>query len=75
MSLGTLELDDDRVYCEVALCHQLGIRPSALYAARKRGELRSFKVGRKRLYRGSWLRAWIEAGTAHEPEGQAVAAC
>jgi hypothetical protein len=70
---GTLEIEDARLYSEAALCHALGIRPNVLAEARAAGGLRSFKAGRRRLYKGAWILQWIES--AGEPRESEAATC
>lgn len=67
---GTICLERDRLYSEPVVCQLLGVRPPTLAEARESGSLRWSKVGRRRLYRGDWLMAWIERSAG---EREAVA--
>lgn len=70
---GTIALDDDRLYFEPTVCHILGVTSAVLADARTDGRLRASKVGRRRLYKGAWLKEWIEA--SGEPQALEAAAC
>ncbi len=40
-------------------CHITGVQKDTIYRAINRGELRSLKIGRRRLIRMDSLKAWI----------------
>jgi len=54
-----LEIDPEVYYDEDAL-RVAGLDGDALASARKAGELRSKEVGRRVIYKGEWLRAWLD---------------
>ncbi len=53
-------IDPDTVYTDGAIVLALGVTHSALATARRSGELRYAKSGRKIVYRGRWLLNWLE---------------
>lgn len=69
--LEVFTIDDAAVYRDRDLMMGLGVSPSAIDGARKRGELRSRKIGCKTVYLGRWVRDWIERSATPEPEGVA----
>jgi hypothetical protein len=54
-----LTIDPNDIYDEGAVVLTLGIPSSTLARARRRGELRSSRRGRRTYYLGRWLREWL----------------
>lgn len=54
----------DGVYDDGALVLGLGVTHAALVQARRDGELRYTKKGRRVLYLGRWIIAWLEGSNA-----------
>lgn len=58
---ATVKIDPDGFYTDRAL-DLMGISATALAQARKSGELKHRRVGRRgrALYRGSWVLSWLD---------------
>ncbi len=56
----TLKIDPDALYDDGTLVLALGLTFKVLAAARRAGRLRYTRQGRRVLYLGSWLLAWLE---------------
>lgn len=54
-------IDAAAVYDDAALQTSLGIGGETLHAARKAGQLRFTRKGRRILYLGQWILNWLEA--------------
>ncbi len=65
----TFRLDSNAVYDDGALVLGLGLTHATLANARRRGELRYARKGRRVLYLGRWVGDWLERDQA----GQGVA--
>ena len=59
--LQPIHIEPDAVYDDGAVVQALGITFVALTRARRDGRLRHTRQGRRILYRGSWLLAWLDA--------------
>ena len=55
-----MRIDTEAVYDDGDLVLGLGLTHAALLAARKSGALRYARVGQRTLYRGEWLKEWLE---------------
>ncbi len=63
---GELHILTDAFYAEDLIRRSLGLNASMLAKARKAGELKYAKRGKRVLYRGDWLRDWLEADAADD---------
>ncbi len=61
VALRPVVLLSDAVYDDGEVRLLLGVTERALRTARARDGLRSTRLGRRRLYRGAWLLAWLES--------------
>lgn len=57
----TFKIDPDALYDDGSLVLRLGLTCRALAAARRAGRLKHTKQGRRVLYRGAWLLAWLDS--------------
>lgn len=64
MTQGFL-IEADAVYDNPALQAILGMGPDALSAARKHGDLRFTRKGRRIFYLGQWILDWLEGDAQH----------
>lgn len=48
-------------YTVESLAAATGVPRSSIYAAMTAGELRSFKIGRRRMFRAEAVRAWLDS--------------
>jgi hypothetical protein len=51
----------DALYDDSLFCLQLGLSIDSVVKGRRSGLLRFARVGKRTLYRGDWVMAWIEA--------------
>ena len=54
-------IDSEALYDDGALRQSLGLTPATLAAARRSGALRFTRMGKRTLYRGEWILAWLES--------------
>ena len=54
-------LDPRGVYDDGTLHVYLGLSPASLADARRRGELRHTRKGKRIIYLGQWILDWLEA--------------
>jgi hypothetical protein len=73
-------IDPNAVYDDGALRLTLGLTSSAMAAARRAGTLRFTRQGKRILYKGGWILAWLESDAAppttkpgHAAPGRGVA--
>jgi hypothetical protein len=59
------EIEPAAIYDEASARLILGLSERALAPARRRGQLQSTRIGRRRFYRGAWLLGWL-GGEADE---------
>jgi hypothetical protein len=59
--LTASRIDPLAVYDDGALRHELGLSSASLSRARRAGHLRYSRQGRRVIYLGSWLLAWLES--------------
>ena len=57
-------IEPNGLYDDGALHQALGLTSATLAKARKSGALRHSRLGNRTLYRGSWILAWLESGSA-----------
>ena len=62
------KVDPDAIYDDAALALGLGVTQSTLARARRTGELRSTRKGRRVLYRGEWIIAWLEGNATQRQQ-------
>ena len=69
-----VRIDPESFYDDGSLRQALGLTPATLAAARRAGSLRYTRTGKRILYKGSWISAWLEtaAATASEPRHEAA---
>jgi hypothetical protein len=61
-----VRIEPDSIYDDGSLRQALGLTPAALAAARRAGLLRYTRSGKRILYRGSWVLAWLDAPSAQK---------
>jgi hypothetical protein len=68
-------IEPEALYDDGALRQVLGLTPATLAAARRAGRLRYSRQGKRTLYKGAWISAWLESAstTTTAGERQAVA--
>jgi hypothetical protein len=54
-------IEPEALYDDGALRQALGLTPAALAAGRRSGSLKFTRQGKRTLYRGAWVLAWLEA--------------
>jgi len=54
----------EALYDDGALRQALGLTAAALAAARRAGSLRYTRQGKRTLYKGAWILAWLETAAA-----------
>ena len=63
-------IEPGALYDDSALGQALGLTPATLAAARRSGTLRHTRKGKRTLYKGEWILAWLETEpSAPRPEG------
>jgi hypothetical protein len=69
-----VRIEPEALYDDGSLRQALGLTPATLAAARRAGSLRYTRTGKRTLYRGAWILAWLEtaAATASEPRPEAA---
>lgn len=60
------QVDPDRIYDDDALLAALDVSLAALARARRDGELRYTRKGKRVLYLGQWVLDWIKADLCRE---------
>jgi hypothetical protein len=61
-----IRIDPETIYDTSSLCEALEIGPETLARARRDGELRHTRKGRRILYTGRWVLDWITAGVTRQ---------
>ena len=64
--LTPAHIDPDGIYQDGQARLLLGLTGSALASARREGRLRFTRQGKRVLYRGAWLLAWLESDAERE---------
>lgn len=68
-----VRIEPEALYDDGSLRQALGLTPATLAAARRAGSLRYTRQGKRTLYKGTWILAWLEtAATASEPRQTAA---
>ncbi|MGA2701532.1 MAG: hypothetical protein ABSH35_10600 [Isosphaeraceae bacterium] len=65
-----VRIEPEALYDDGALRQALGLTARALAAARRAGLLRFTRQGKRTLYKGAWILAWLDA----TPESHRTAA-
>jgi hypothetical protein len=66
MSVSAIQIDPTGIYDDVLLYGALEVSTSTLAKARREGRLRYTRQGKRILYLGSWVLAWLEADARQE---------
>jgi hypothetical protein len=68
-------IEPNGLYDDTSLYEALGLTPNALASARRKGTLRYARQGKRTLYKGEWILAWLDstATKSHEPQPEEVA--
>jgi len=61
-----VSIEPQQVYDDGALYLTLGLTPSTLAGARRRGALRYTRRGKRTLYLGQWILDWLAADERQE---------
>jgi len=64
-----IRIEPDAIYDDGAIILSLGITHSALTQARRSGNLRFNRSGKRVLYRGQWILDWLENGAISREGG------
>ena len=56
-------IDPDALYDDRALRQSLGLTAATMAAARRSGSLRHTRKGKRTLYKGAWVLAWLDSGS------------
>jgi len=65
-----LKIDPTGIYDDDLLFGVLGVSGSVLANARREGSLRFVRKGRRVLYLGEWILAWLEAESGKEDRNE-----
>jgi hypothetical protein len=68
MSAPRLLIEPNGVYDDALLCSALEVSTNTLADARRAGELRFARKGRRVLYLGEWVMAWLAQTTDRRRE-------
>jgi hypothetical protein len=63
----------EALYDDGSLRQALGLAPATLAAARRAGTLRFTRTGKRTLYKGEWILAWLESLATRPEEGRQAA--
>ncbi len=64
-----VSIDPEALYDDGSLRQALGLTDAALAKARRSGTLRYTRQGKRTLYLGKWILAWLESAAAPQAEG------
>jgi hypothetical protein len=64
-------IEHEALYDDGSLRQALGLTDAALANARRAGTLRYTRQGKRTLYLGKWILAWLESQAAPRPNGVA----
>ena len=64
--IAACSIDPAGIYDEGSLCLALGVTPNALACARRSGQLRFTRKGRRVLFVGQWVIDWLRAEDREE---------
>jgi hypothetical protein len=74
MKSEPITIQSEAFYDDWSLSEALGLPLGTLAAARRAGALRCVQKGKRTLYRGSWVLAWLDSSaTRKTASGEAVA--
>lgn len=59
--IDPVRLETESLYDDGALRQLLGLSSTTLAAARRSGGLRFSRKGKRTLYRGAWVLAWLDS--------------
>jgi hypothetical protein len=62
MTTGTIRIESDGIYDDALLYGTLEVSAATLARARRSGQLRYSRQGRRILYIGEWVLDWLRAG-------------
>jgi len=65
-----IRIEPEALYDDGSLRQAIGVTPAALAAARRAGLLRYSRAGKRTLYKGEWISAWLESTAALAPQGE-----
>lgn len=70
-------IEPEALYDDRSLQHALGLSPATLAAARRSGALRFTRQGKRTLFKGAWVLAWLESDSTpptprHEADARGV---
>lgn len=60
----TFTIQPTGIYSTDDLCAMLDVSPQTLADARRAGQLHATRKGRRTIYLGEWVLAWLRAGLA-----------
>jgi hypothetical protein len=66
MRVSSIQIDPTGIYDDVLLYGTLEVSVATLAKARREGRLRYSRQGKRILYLGSWVLAWLEADARQE---------
>jgi hypothetical protein len=65
-----IRIDPEAVFDDGVLYQILGLTPAALASARRARTLRFTRQGKRTLYLGRWVLAWLESASARPESAQ-----
>ena len=68
--IDPVTIEPEALYDDASLRQSLGLSPTALSSARRSGTLRHIRKGKRTLYKGVWVLAWLESES--EPRVQVL---
>jgi hypothetical protein len=68
-----VRIEPEAVYDDGSLLQALGLTPAALATARRGGSLRFTRTGKRILYKGAWVWAWLESAAETSSESRHTA--
>jgi hypothetical protein len=71
--IESILIDPEALYDDGSLRQAVGLTRSSLARARKGGSLRYTHQGKRILYKGAWIIAWLEADAASRQTAAAKA--
>lgn len=64
--LSPVSIEPEAIYDDGAIRQALGLTDSAMATARRSGAIRYTRQGKRVLYLGKWITAWLESQAAEE---------